>query len=237
MRVTYYGYNAFAIEADSLFVIIDPGMNLHWRHLHSLVPTELWTSASHVMVTHGDADHALYAGQVARAAKAPIICGHALARRWCRMGLEVHCVSPGEFRDVGGLRVEGVRVQHGPVLKIGARHVSVKPPRVGLGAVGFLMTVGNRSILNLGDTVLLEEAWSGLEPELLMVPTGGMMTMDEDQALAAVEAIHPKVVIPMHYNWHLLFYRHCADMSTFSNELQARGIPCLVLERGESVTL
>ena len=144
MRVTYYGYNAFVIEADSLFVIVDPGMNLHWRHLGPLVPPELWKSASHVMVTHGDTDHARYAGQVAQVAKAPIICGQALAGRWLSTGVEVHCVSPGERREIGGLKVVGVPVQHGPALRIRGHHVSAEPPRVGVGAVGFLIMIGNR---------------------------------------------------------------------------------------------
>jgi L-ascorbate metabolism protein UlaG (beta-lactamase superfamily) len=237
MRVTYYGYNAFTIEADNLLVIIDPGMNLDWKHLRSLVPPELWKSASHVMVTHGDADHAQYAGQVARVAKAPIICGQALAGRWLRTGVEVHCVSSGERCEIGGLKVVGVPVQHGPVLRIRDHHVSVKPPRIGVGAVGFLIMIGNRSILNLGDTVLLEEVWAGMEPELLMVPTGGIMTMNVDQALTAVDVIQPKVVIPMHHNWHLLFYHHRADMSKFNNEVQARGLSCFVLDPGESMNL
>jgi L-ascorbate metabolism protein UlaG (beta-lactamase superfamily) len=237
MRVTFYGYNAFVIEVDNLLLIVDPGMNLHWRHLGPLVPPELWKSASHVMVTHGDADHARYAAKVAGAANAPIICGQALAGRWRNTGLEIHSLTPGESRDVGGLRVAGVPVQHGPVLKVGGRYVSAKPGRVGVGSVGFLVTVGERSILNLGDTVLLQQTWGGLAPEILMVPTGGMMTMDVDEALAAVDAIQPKVVIPMHHNWHILFYRHLADMTRFRVEVEARRLACIVLQPGESATL
>jgi L-ascorbate metabolism protein UlaG (beta-lactamase superfamily) len=237
MRVTYYGYNAFAIESDNILVIIDPGMNLDWKHLRSLVPPERWKSASHVMVTHGDVDHARYAEQVARVAKAPIICGQALAGRWLSTGVEVHRVSPGDRREIGGLKVVGVPVQHGPVLRIRGYHISAKPPWVGVGAVGFLITIRNRSILNLGDSVMLKKVWSGMEPELLMVPTGGVMTMDVDQALAAVDVIQPKIVIPMHYDWHLLLYHHRINMSRFNNEVEERGLSCFVLERNESVNL
>jgi L-ascorbate metabolism protein UlaG (beta-lactamase superfamily) len=70
-----------------------------------------------------------------------------------------------------------------------------------------------------------------------MVPIGGMMTMDVDDALRAVEVIAPKSVIPMHHNWDILFYHRPADVTRFADGARALGCQRFPLERGESVEL
>jgi L-ascorbate metabolism protein UlaG (beta-lactamase superfamily) len=39
---------------------------------------------------------------------------------------------------------------------------------------------------------------------VLMIPIGGMMTMDVDSASQATKVIEPGMVIQMHYNWDIL---------------------------------
>ena len=67
MRFIYYGYNAFVMEGVGKTILIDPGQNLHWHRLDSLIPCQIWPQADLILVTHGDADHAEYAPQVAGA--------------------------------------------------------------------------------------------------------------------------------------------------------------------------
>ena len=238
MKLTYYGYNAFVIEGKDRTIILDPGQDLHWRRLNSLIPRSLWAQADLILVTHGDADHAEYALQVAKASDAPLVCGPALAKKWRRGGLAVMPVAPGETVEVAGVQVQGVPVQHGgPTLTFFGRSFTFKPKAVGTGAVGLLFTLEGRWLLNLGDTLLLEEAWRGLHPDVLMVPIGGMMTMDVDQALQAVVAIEPEIVIPMHHNWDILFYHRPADVERFAAEVRTQGRQCFPLEPGESVEI
>lgn len=192
MKLTYYGYNAFIIEGEGQTIILDPGRDLHWRRLNSLIPRQLWERADLILVTHEDTDHAEYAPQAARASGAPIVCGPALAERWRRKGLTVVSVAPGKTVEVSKIPIRGVPTQHGGLMfTLLGRTFTFKPGRVGLGAIGFLFTLEGRSLLNLGDTLLLEEAWRGLRPGLLMIPIGGMMTMDVEAALRAVEVIAP----------------------------------------------
>ena len=235
MKLTYYGYNAFVIEGEGKTIILDPGQNLHWRRLNSLIPRQLWVQADLILVTHGDADHAEYVPQVARASSAPIVCGPALAGKWRRKGLTVVPVAPGETVEVAGVQVQGVPAQHGgPTLTLFGHTFTFKPRFVGVGAVGLLFTLEGRWLLALGDTVLLEDAWRGLRPEVLMVPIGGVMTMDVDAALRAVAAIAPEAVIPVHYNWDVLFYHRPADVERFATEVRGRGCQCFPLKPGES---
>jgi L-ascorbate metabolism protein UlaG (beta-lactamase superfamily) len=236
MKLTYYWYNAFVIEGEGETIIMDPGQDLHWRRLNSLIPRQLWERANLILVTHGDEDHAEYAPQVARASNAPIVCGPALAERWRRKGLTVVSVAPGEKVKVNGISIRGVPTQHGGLtFTLLGRAFTFKPGRVGLGAVGFLFTLEGKSLLSLGDTLLLEKAWRGVRPDVLMVPIGGMMTMDVEAALRAVEVIAPKVVIPVHHNWDILFYHRPADVDGFVAGVRKLGCEPVPLAQGQTL--
>jgi L-ascorbate metabolism protein UlaG (beta-lactamase superfamily) len=235
VKITYYGYNALLIEGDGKTVVVDPGRDLHWRRLGPLVTRVVWSRTDLILVTHGDADHAEYVVPLAGASGAPVVCGPPLARKWERKGLAVVPVSAGETVEVCGVRIRGIRAQHGGlVLKMFGSSLTFKPRTVGLGAIGLLFTLEGCSLLNLGDTLLLEDEWRNLDVDVLMVPIGGMMTMDVSEALRAVAAIQPAVVIPVHHNWDILFYHRPADVERFASGVIKMGHQCLPLRPGQS---
>ena len=108
--------------------------------------------------------------------------------------------------------------------------------------MGFRITVGDRSILNLGDSLLLPD-WDGLRPTVLMIPIGGLghntWTMDVEDALQAVDRIDPKLVIPCHYNVPFLWKRKIAvaDDQEFKRGVEALGKTCCVLGAGDTLTV
>ena len=255
LKIKHYWYNTFIIQNDKVKIAIDPGQNLWLFSLGSLIPKSEWSDITHILVTHGDLDHQYQTDRVAEASGAPVICGKDLVKR---VGSETLLLSPRDRRsrvlydtplekvyplDVGedvtldGVRIEGLKAVHGPIvlpllgmrlkqrpvpeegigkivvprLGLGMKQKPGPGERVGLGAMGFKINIDNKIIVNLGDT-LLQKEWEGLRPDVLMIPIGGMggsiWTMDEAEALEAVKIISPKKVIPCHYNCAFLWMRN-----------------------------
>lgn len=230
MKIKHYLYNTFIIESYRVKIAIDPGQNLYFFKLGSLILKEEWSTITHILVTHGDPDHYWQADRVAEAAKAPIICGKNLAKK---VGSEtillgprsrgtqydtpfekIHPIDVGEVVNLGEFQVKGLKAVHGPIkLKLfGLIKTEVKPgpgERIGLGAIGFEIKIDYKVIVNLGDS-LLQKEWKSINPDILMIPIGGRKvynTMDEKEALKAVKMTSPKMVIPCHYDCGALLSR------------------------------
>ena len=109
------------------------------------------------------------------------------------------------------------------------------------GSVGFKITIGDKSVVNLGDTVL-QEGWEGLRPDVLMIPIGGDKmenTMDEPEALEAIKLIQPRHVVPCHYACDFLWRRNVnpADTETFKTEVEKMGIECTIMKYGDAIEI
>ncbi len=259
MKITYYGYNAFLLEAGGARLAIDPGQNLWLFQLRSLIPKSEWPSLTHVVITHGDPDHHWQSDRVAKVSGAQVICGRGLTRvvdgqrlvvhprgrglsKWMRYD-NLHTMEVGESAVVDGVAIEAVRSVHGaiaiPILGFTIRAEPGPDERVGLGSMGFKISFGGTSVINLGDSVLLPE-WKDLSADVLILPIGGLgqctWTMDVDKAIEAARLIAPRYVIPCHYNLPFLWKRNfaVADDQRYSKGIEKLGFNCTILEPGES---
>ena len=262
MKITHYLYNAFLLEADGAKVAIDPGQNLWIFKLESLIPESEWQSVTHLVITHGDPDHHWQSDRVAKASGAHVICGRGLTRvvdgsrlvvdprgraltSWVPFD-NLQALEVGDSITLDDLSIEAVKAEHGPIaIPILGFTFKAQPgpnERVGLGAMGFRITIGEKSVLNLGDSVLLPE-WNGLSADVLMLPIGGLgqntWTMDVDEALEAVKLISPRHVIPCHYSVPLFWKRKfaVADDQRFKREAEQLGAECTILHYGESLSI
>jgi L-ascorbate metabolism protein UlaG (beta-lactamase superfamily) len=260
LRIKHYWYNTFVIENDNLKIAIDPGQNLWLFSLGSLIPKSEWSSITHILVTHGDPDHEWNIDRVAKASGAPVICGKDLVKRVGSKTLilaprgrginyntaleQVYPLDVGEAVTLDGVTIEGLKAVHGPIaIKLFGRQIRQRPgpgERVGLGAIGFKIKIGNKVLVNLGDT-LLQKEWAGLRPDLLMIPIGGLggnvWTMDVTEALKAVKLIAPKKVVPCHYNASFLWIKNAApaDEQYFRREVEKIGIECSVMKSRDEI--
>jgi len=290
MKIKHFWYNAFVIENNKVKIAIDPGQNLWLFKLGSLIPKSEWKGVTHVLITHGDPDHFDYAVSMAKETGAKVVCGEGLTEDFLSEHVEdVHKIDVGGVVDMEDIKVEGLRVRHGPLpVKLGyglmemknmllershgGQEVFLGPIRLqkideamqvhnhgtvkflfGLirlekdnvdfarGEIGLKVTIGDKTVVNLGDTVL-QEGWEGLKPDILMIPIGGRVinnTMGEKEALEAVRLMEPKKVIPMHYNCDFLWQRKInpADDQLFKREVEKMGIECTLMKSGDEIVI
>lgn len=264
MKITFYGYNAFLIETGDKRIAIDPGaLCFYWFRFTTLIPKKEWNTLTHIFVTHGDPDHYWHADRVAKASNAPVICNKTMVREINGKALmlgprdkglafttefnKLHTLSANECIEMDDMSITGIKTTHGElILKVGPFSKTVKPgseERVGWGAIGLDIKLDGKRIINLGDTLLLEKEWQSIhEPDVLMIPIGGKAvhnTMDAEEALLAVNIMHPKLVIPCHYNCPAFFTKtyNPADDQAFKHEVEKTGAQCVILGIGDSMEL
>jgi len=264
MKITHYLYNTFVIESGEKKIAIDPGaLFFYFFRFTTLIPKDQWADITHILLTHGDPDHYWHADRVADASDAPVICHQTMVReingRKLMLGPRargvafttpfntLHPLMVGEAINVDGITITGIKTTHGELqLKFGPFTKNFKPgpeERIGWGAIGFSIQLDGMTLVNLGDTMLHTEEWKAIQkPDVLMIPIGGRIahnTMDEQEALEAVRIMHPKLVIPCHYNCPGLFTRRLnpADDMMFQREVKKTGAECTVLHDGESIAV
>ena len=263
MKIRHFFYNAFIIEEQSIKIAIDPGQNLYLFNLSSLIPKEEWRTFTHVLVTHGDPDHYWHADRIALTARAPLIMNSTMIKRdesntyilkprhtnkleYIKFRGEVLPIQVDETISLDGVKIQGILTTHGPieVSIFGMKKQKMPGPkeRVGYGAIGYKIEVNNKTIVNLGDS-LLQREWAGLKADVLMLPIGGLgnnkWTMDVTDALQAVEDISPKIAIPCHYNVPFLWKKKMcpAEDQLFEREVEKMGVECQIMHYGESITV
>lgn len=264
MKITHYLYNTFIIETGDKKIAIDPGgLMFYFFRFTTLIPKSEWKSITHIFVTHGDPDHYWHLDRVAMASNASVICNKTMVRNIKGKTLmlgprdkglafttpikKLHTISVDETIELDGMSITGIKTTHGQlILKIGPFSKTVKPgpeERIGWGAIGFNIQLNGKTIVNLGDTLLHEKEWEKIQnPDVLMIPIGGKAvhnTMDEEEALKAVKIMHPKLVIPCHYNCPAFFAKkyNPANDQSFKLEVEKTGAKCVILRSGESIDL
>lgn len=262
MKIRHFLYNSFLIESAGNKIAIDPGQYFSIFNFNSLIPKSEWETITHILITHGDPDHHWQSDRVAEASNAPVVCGKDLSRiengktllvaprgkeltSWIPFE-NAHPLKVGESVTLGDVEIEAVKTVHGPISVPVLWFKIEKQPgpgeRVGIGSMGFKIKVGGKTLVNLGDSILQRE-WAGLEPDVLMLPIGGMgndtWTMDVADALEAVKLIAPKRVIPCHYNVPFLWIKNVApaDDQLFKREVEKLGIECNVMGRADTIEI
>ena len=156
---------------------------------------------THVLLTHGHADHLADVVAVARRTGAHCVAITELAR-WLRsQGLD--SVSDP---NLGGT----VSFDWGSVKLVPAHHTNTIPAQITGGEplpigppAGLLIEIGELTVYHLGDTCLfgdLRLIGERAAVDLALVPIGGHFTMDRHDAVAAVEMVGAKTVVPVHYD-------------------------------------
>lgn len=188
MKLTYIGHSAFALEVATYRVLIDPfitGNPVAVHEASAFAPT-------HILVTHGHADHWGDTEALAKAHDAVVVSSAEIEDYAGSLGLRAHGM------NIGG----GFNFPFGRVTVTPAWHSNSLPNGQYAGMpMGFVLELPGLTIYHAGDTGLFSDmkliADFGIDIALL--PIGDNYTMGAEAAAKAVQLLGAKTVIPMHY--------------------------------------
>jgi len=186
MRIEWYGQSAFCLDAPEGRVVIDPFGDtspLAARGIRFDYPPIAVDRADLVLVTHEHMDH---------------------------NGIEVVGGDPPVLRSTAGRLGSPL----GEVLAIAAEHDTAAGTERGPNTI-FVLGLGGLRVAHLGDfgqaELRSEQAAALGEVDLMFLPVGGGPTIGAEGALAIVEKLRPRWVVPMHYRTPRTGFLETAD--------------------------
>jgi len=234
MEIKYHGHSCFELTEGEVRVLIDPFLK---PNNPAAVASAADVEATHVVISHGHADHMADAVPVAKANDAECVAVVEIAN-W----LEEHGVEKVYDPNLGGT----VRFDWGWVKLVPAWHTSTLPgsaetpfsPTTGTvvgTAAGLLVNIGGVTVYHAGDTCLFSDMKLIAERnpvDVAMLPIGGHYTMDRHDGVVAAGFVGAGTVIPMHFD---TFPPIETDAAAFKAEVEAQtSSTVVVLAPGES---
>jgi L-ascorbate metabolism protein UlaG (beta-lactamase superfamily) len=187
MRVEWYGQSAFHLSAGEVSVMIDPFADMSAmaasRGMQFDYPPIEGVQATVLLVTHEHMDH---------------------------NGVEAVIGEPVTLRSTAGTLESPL----GEVTAIASEHDDQAGTARGPNTI-FVFELDGLRVCHLGDfgqSALREEQASAIgEVDLLIIPVGGGPTIGAELALALVERLSPRWVVPMHYRTPRIGFLETAD--------------------------
>jgi L-ascorbate metabolism protein UlaG (beta-lactamase superfamily) len=226
MDIRFLGQSAVELTDGDARILVDPFLTGNPKA--TVTADEL--EPTHILLTHGHADHYGDTVAIAKRTGAPVLALVEIANELSELGV------PSVYDpNLGGT----VGFDWGWVKLVPAWHSSTTPNGTVSPAAGLLIMVGERLVYHLGDTALFSDleliAKRGNHVNLALVPIGGHYTMDRYDAVAACEWIGADEVIPIHYN---TFPPIETDAQAFKADVEnATESKVIVLEPGETHTV
>lgn len=192
VKITWLGHAAFLLEADKK-VLIDPFISSN--PVAPCSPEEL--NPDIIAVTHGHGDHLGDTIEIGARTGCRIFSIHEVANYIKSKGVFAEGMNKGGTVNVEDTTLTMTHALHSSSIDAAGFSFDGGSP------AGFVIGIGGHTIYHAGDTgvfgdmQLIGELYN---PEIALLPIGDRFTMGINEALKAVELIHPQIVVPMHYN-------------------------------------
>jgi L-ascorbate metabolism protein UlaG (beta-lactamase superfamily) len=221
-KITWYGHAALGLETGGYHLLVDPFLT--GNPAASIQADKV--PADFILITHGHGDHVGDTLQIAKRTGALVISNFEIANWINNKGPRTH------GQHLGG----GFKHPFGYLKLTLALHGSTMPDGANGGnPAGFLLTTNDgKNIYMAGDTGLFGDmSLIGEEGiDLAVIPIGDNYTMGPDDALRAVKLLHPKHVIPIHFDTFDLIHQ---DAKAWAGRVEKEtGVKVHLLKPGES---
>jgi len=222
MEIRFLGHACFELTEGEARVLIDPFLTGNPRAAAAAADVD----PTHILLTHGHADHLGDTVDIAKRTGAPVIGQPELVDEISGKGVE-NVVDP----NIGGT----VELPGGWVRMVPAWHTAVTPDGTPHTPAGLVVRLGETTVYHLGDTCLFSDlALPGRRDELdvALMCVGGHYTMDRHDAVEAARLVGAREVIPCHYD---TFPPIETDVEGFKADVEsATGSSVVILEPGET---
>jgi L-ascorbate metabolism protein UlaG (beta-lactamase superfamily) len=227
MDIRWIGHATFELSDGQARVLIDP----------FLAPNNPAATVSaddvdptHILITHGHADHVADALAVAKRTGAHCVAQVELAGWLGEQGVE-NTYDP----NLGGT----IEFDWGWVKLVQAFHTGTLPDGTVVGGqVGLVVNIGGTTVYHLGDTCLfgdLRLIGERTPVDVALIPIGGHYTMDRHDGAVAAELVGAGTVIPMHYN---TFPAIETDPEAFKSDVESKtSSQVVILNPGDTHSL
>src|SRR5215203_7279817 len=226
MEIRFLGHSCVELVDGETRVLVDPFLTGNPK----AAATAEEVAPTHVLLTHGHADHYGDVVEIAKRTGAPVLALVEIADELSELGVEqVH--DP----NLGGT----VEFDWGWVKLVPAWHTSTTPKGTVSTPAGLLIMIDGTLVYHVGDTALFSDlqliARRGDHVDVALVPIGGHYTMDRFDAVTACEWIGADEVVPIHYD---TFPPIETDAQAFKSDVQNAGFSqVVVLEPGGTHTV
>jgi len=214
VEIYWLGHDAFRVVGGGVVLYIDP---------YQIQVGE--PKADVVLITHEHFDHC-DPPSIRRVAKPSTVVVAPKVARQCvaKATQNIVEIAPGEVKSVGSVKIVAYPAYNINKYRDPARGIVFHPKQD--GRVAYLIELGGVKIFHAGDSDFVPE-FREVKADVMLVPVSGVYVMTPSEAAEFVNAVEPKVAIPMHYGSIVASEKEAQEFK----RLVKPGIEVVVLQR------